>query len=187
MSWYQIPSPFGDYISPIIYRLRSIRRPWNVSVPFRGLYISNDEQERNARCQTSFRPLSGTIYLQSERREQAKGELKSFRPLSGTIYLQSTQVFTTVQIVPVSVPFRGLYISNIQDITNTTRLEEFPSPFGDYISPIRKRNLHRRRKRFPSPFGDYISPIFTVTLAFKGEESFRPLSGTIYLQCIYYV
>ena len=57
----------------------------------------------------------------------------------------------------VSVPSRGLYISN-EVYARADGITEFPSPLGDYISLMRKRSG-----------------------AGKTFTGFRPLSGTIYL------
>ena len=59
----EFPSPFGDYIS-LIKVIRFSGVVAFVSVPFRGLYISNSFTSiSDVISYISFRPLSGTIYL----------------------------------------------------------------------------------------------------------------------------
>ena len=106
--------------------------------------------------------------------------------------------------VAVSVPSRGLYISNeVSQIIRSAK-RQFPSPLGDYISLIDIRKLLERYDEFPSPLGDYISLISEETvknlnklvsvpsrglyisnLSYVSDTcpdiGFRPLSGTIYL------
>ena len=85
--WF--PSPFGVSLFQI-QKQESLRYVEGISVPFRGLVISN-----------------------KEKRKRRENENENFRPLSGSRYFKSI-LFAFFNLAErISVPFRGLVISNL--------------------------------------------------------------------------
>ena len=156
----------------------------NVSVPFRGLVISNEREEKSW--------IIG----------------KSFRPLSGSRYFKFRWHLINLLSKCVSVPFRGLVISNEQTTPPlseavtpfpspfgvslfqiilgipTEELEAFPSPFGVSLFQIMKKIIgkYEMDNNFPSPFGVSLFQICEKHLLEQETKSFRPLSGSRYFK-----
>ena len=107
----------------------------------------------------------------------------------------------------ISVPFRGLSISNRSAHTVINGIDGFPSPFGAYLfqigfeffklialydfpSPfgaylfqiIRTNTSTEKWLIFPSPFGAYLFQIICVLIDWGRGWDFRPLSGPIYFK-----
>ena len=82
----------------------------------------------------------------------------------------------------VSVPSRGLYISNPHCGADRCSQEAVSVPSrGLYISNSEFKDVMRELYVFPSPLGDYISLIQLFDHKDSAGNGFRPLSGTIYL------
>ena len=152
------PSPFGAYLFQIVWQWkRTTENMSKVSVPFRGLSISNYESASIDSRKLGFRPLSGPIYF----------KLQFLSPSNTQLWFPS--------------PF-GAYLFQMKSDITIEDNREFPSPFGAYLFQINTiciilsvvvsfRPLSGPIY-FKSSFG-YIQNLF---------QSFRPLSGPIYFK-----
>ena len=106
----QFPSPIGESIFQMIVSRHGVTTRKSVSVPYRGIYISNLYRIHKTYTVEFPSPIGESIF-QILNEVMALGVDRGFRPLSGNLYFKLLKLFVTRMMI-VSVPYRGIYISN---------------------------------------------------------------------------
>ena len=86
-----------------------------------------------------------------------------------------------MEVIHVSVPYRGATFLNESLKIKTKLPYKFPSPIGELHFSIKQRTIERKMQQwFPSPIGElHFSILFMIISGLLSTvDSFRPLSGS---------
>ena len=153
----EFPSPHGEFIFQIMRKESIMIKIKPVSVPSRGIYIPNwnNEERRIIRLIVSV-PSRG-------------------------IYIPNIVYFPLIVPYWVSVPSRGIYIPNLTQKQFHLLRTEFPSPHGEFIFQILLSDLlSLTAPGFRPLTGNLYSKLRFNSAHGFSSNCFRPLTGNLY-------
>ena len=130
------------------------------SSPFRGFYLSTDEQKSFKSFGSVLVPFSGFLSFYSDR-QRGKKTGRSSRPLFGVSIFLLVMKQQMLRDISFSSPFRGFYLST-QVKNDLKKFFVVLVPFSGFLSFYDKINFYTKGvQKFSSPFrGFYLSTVF---------------------------